>query len=388
MKTIEIFDTIIVKMSGIGQPMRKFLKGLLLVYLCSKGRYNYSNLSRWSAYDERSFRRNYRKEFDFVIFNRQLIEDFLPGEELLLVSDASFLPKSGRCTPGLGYFWSGCEQKSKKGLEVSALSVVCVKNGLTINICMDQTPATDNKESRLDFYLQQVRQQAPELPVRYWVADGFYAKEKSWQTAKELNLFLITKLRQDANLQIPFEGEQKGRGRKRTNGGKVNWKAELEPQGFTANTIEGTQLFSRLLWSTHWKRMLKVVQVCHKEHSYLLACSDLELPAQTILKYYQLRFQIEFSFRDAKQHLGLTHCQSRNQKAMHFHFNSVMMTLNLALLENHLQQKQAFSLQDIKTKYFNLNWMERIIQYLELDPEYVKKHPNFDKLLNTGALHL
>lgn len=388
MKTIEIFNAIIGKMPGITQPRRKFLAALIFVFLCSKGRYNYSNLSRWINYNERTIRRHFSKDFDFVVFHRQLIHDFLSGEELLLVSDASFLPKSGRDTPGLDYFWNGSKQKSEKGLEVSALSVICVKDGLTINVCMDQTPATGDKDSRLDFYLQQVRQHAPLLPVRYWVADGFYAKEKSWQTADDLKLFLITKLRQDANLQIPFEGEQKGRGRKRINGGKVNWEADLEQQGFECTMVGDIQLFSRLLWSPRWKRMLKVVLLRDKQRTCLLACSDLELPAQAILKYYRLRFQIEFSFRDAKQHLGLTHCQSRDLKAMHFHFNAVMMTLNLALMENRLQQKQGFSLQDIKTRYFNLNWMERIIHHLDLDPEYVKNHPNFDKLLTTGALHL
>ena len=33
--------------------------------------------------------------------------------------------------------------------------------------------------------------------------------------------------------------------------------------------------------------------------------SDLSLDAQTLIKYYSLRFQIEFNFRDAKQFWGL-----------------------------------------------------------------------------------
>ena len=63
---------------------------------------------------------------------------------------------------------------------------------------------------------------------------------------------------------------------------------------------------------------------------FLLGCSDLECPATTILSYYRLRFAIEFLFRDAKQHLGLTHCQSTQEKRLAFHFQAVMMTLNLS----------------------------------------------------------
>ncbi|MBK8471046.1 MAG: transposase [Sphingobacteriales bacterium] len=33
--------------------------------------------------------------------------------------------------------------------------------------------------------------------------------------------------------------------------------------------------------------------------------NDLQLDAQTMMAYYTLRFQIEFDFRDAKQHFGL-----------------------------------------------------------------------------------
>ncbi len=32
----------------------------------------------------------------------------------------------------------------------------------------------------------------------------------------------------------------------------------------------------------------------------------MELPALKIIELYQIRFQIEFDFRDARQHFGLT----------------------------------------------------------------------------------
>jgi len=36
-----------------------------------------------------------------------------------------------------------------------------------------------------------------------------------------------------------------------------------------------------------------------------LFSSDLELSYDKLIEYYQLRFQIEFNFRDAKQYWGL-----------------------------------------------------------------------------------
>ncbi len=119
---------------------------------------------------------------------------------------------------------------------------------------------------------------------------------------------------------------------------------------------------------------------------FLLACSDLELSATTIVAYYRLRFAIEFLFRDAKQHLGLTHCQSTREKQLSFHFQAVMMTLNLCLLENHLQGKTVCSPQDIKTDHFNTNWLQTIIANLELNAELIEMHPNYPKLLRMGRM--
>ncbi|MEM9830848.1 MAG: transposase [Bacteroidota bacterium] len=119
---------------------------------------------------------------------------------------------------------------------------------------------------------------------------------------------------------------------------------------------------------------------------FLLGCSDLELSATTILAYYRLRFNIEFLFRDAKQHLGLNHCQSTQEKRLAFHFQAVMMTLNLCLVENHLRGRANFSLQDIKTDHFNAHWLQIIISNLNLDAESIKMHPNYPKLLQWGKM--
>ena len=43
----------------------------------------------------------------------------------------------------------------------------------------------------------------------------------------------------------------------------------------------------------------------HRGHVILMS-SDLDLEASTMIDYYSLRFQIEFEFRDAKQHFGLS----------------------------------------------------------------------------------
>lgn len=52
--------------------------------------------------------------------------------------------------------------------------------------------------------------------------------------------------------------------------------------------------------------------------------------AQDVLDFYRTRFQPEFYFRDAKQHAGMTNCQSTDFRKLAFHFNASLAAINLA----------------------------------------------------------
>jgi len=393
MKTIEIFSAKLAKLPKLPQPLKKFLLELVVVFLICPGRYNFMNLSRWSSYNERSFRRNYDKDFAFVELNKLLIDAHFGKDESILAIDASYVRKSGKHSFGVDRFWSGVAQQVVWGQEVSVVSLISVPKREALSLSIEQTPVGQD-ENRLDVYLAQVGSVAAyaQNKSKYLVADGYYAKDKVWQKMDELGLFLITKLRNDADMHFVYQGEQKGRGRPRIKGDKVYWKQRetLEQFDKEAPTPEGWQVYSKKLYSVKWKRILKVVWV-HKPYkdttaTAVFACSDIDIPAHKLIEYYRLRFQIEFLFRDAKQHLGLEHCQSRQQKRLDFHFNAVMMTLNLAIMESSLQGKEQFSMQDLKTEYFNRQWLDMIITNLDLDADKIKNHPNFPKLLQLGKL--
>jgi hypothetical protein len=48
-----------------------------------------------------------------------------------------------------------------------------------------------------------------------------------------------------------------------------------------------------------------------------------------IYRFYKVRFQIEFLFRDAEQFTGLLDCHARCEQSLYFHFNASMTALNL-----------------------------------------------------------
>jgi hypothetical protein len=51
----------------------------------------------------------------------------------------------------------------------------------------------------------------------------------------------------------------------------------------------------------------------------LLYSTDTKLDAMALIRFYKARFQIEFIFRDAKQHTGLMDCQSCKKEAVNTH---------------------------------------------------------------------
>jgi len=70
-----------------------------------RGRVNFTNLARYSAFCEQTFRRHFQKAFDWVAFNLVIFRlRRHPVEPLIGAFDCTFLPKSGKKTWGLGRF--------------------------------------------------------------------------------------------------------------------------------------------------------------------------------------------------------------------------------------------------------------------------------------------
>lgn len=392
---MEIVKTILQQMSNVTKPQRKFMQALLPLLMCWRGRANFRNLSRYSDYHEKTFSRWYRSDFDFVEFNRLSLQPISEAETTLIAAtDCSFISKSGKHTEGLGKFYNSVRGKAEKGLEISTLAVVNLTENTAYNLSTRQTPATHKEaESRVDCsldHLQQDRHALP-LPIRYLVADGFYSKKKYLDGVANLNRHQIGKLRHDANLRWLYHGKQKPRGRKRLYDGKV--KFDDLSRFETVDELDELQIFTALVNCAHFQPDLRIVylvkQAGNKVQTALLFSTDLALDAKTIVRYYQARFQIEFRFRDAKQFLGLNHCQARCGKALHFHFNASMSALNLLKLEDRQHRSEGgkvISIASWKIRKANEHLLERFSSYLGLDFSRIKSHPVFERLCNYGAI--
>ncbi len=204
------------------------------------------------------------------------------------------------------------------------------------------------------------------------LADGYYSKTKFINGVQALGLQLVCKLRQDANLRWLYQGPQKKRGRPKQYDGKVQFLQSKLVRFESVGTVDGIQLYTGVINSVHFKWNIRIVYlikpVGDRLQTALLFSTDTDLAALKIYRLYKARFQIEFLFRDAKQFTGLSDCQARGQKALHFHFNASMTALNLLKLEDRQRTQDAhrsvISIASWKVRKFNQHLLERFSSIL------------------------
>lgn len=392
-------EQILRKMSSIGSWQFKFMSNLFSLLLAMRGRYNFCNMARWSSSVESTFRDNYAKSFAWLEFNRLLVEQYL-SDDLAIAFDPSFVPKSGKHTPGLGYFYSGCAGRELRGLELSGIAVVDQKDKTALHLEAVQTVGLEDNENLLSFYARTLtsrREQLQQISTLLLV-DAYFAKQPFIDAMLEAGFVVTTRLRKDARLRYLYTGpKRKGRGRPQKYDGRIDLyhlrKDKVRP---CAQADDGSWIAYELAANVQaWKRNVKLV-VIHElledgsiKTARLIASTDVDKNGGEVLFAYHSRFQIEILYRDAKQHLGLTHCQARNEKKIHFHLNASLTAVSLAKAVHHLaegKQDQAFSIADIKTLYANELLLERFISTFGINPNMSKIKSLRDAVTNFGRL--
>ena len=400
-----VYD-ILKQMPGLRQPQRQFLATLFVTILVLRGRVTFRDLSRYCNYSERTIARQFREPFDWPDFHQRVLLTALdPRSELVSAHDASFIPKSGKQTFGLGHFFNGCASRAERGLEMSTLAVVDVTRRCAFTLAAGQTPPGEEatqaepEDTRVDFYAQQLRTHRHRLPpsITYHCVDGYYAKKKYIDAVVSLDLHAITKLRSDADCVFLYTGPHpKRRGARRKYDGKVNFQdlSRFEDLGPRADEPH-LHLYTAVVWHKTLKCRLRLVVLLNrkdpaKPRFSVLGSTDPTLNGRKLIDLYAARFQIEFLFRDSKQFTGLLDCQARAESALDFHFNASLATLNLVRAEDlgipQDQEPHVFSMASWKQCHFNERLLDVFIEKFALDPTWVKNHACYDELRTYGAI--
>jgi len=232
--------------------------------------------------------------------------------------------------------------------------------------------------------------------TNYLVADSYFARLEVIETVASTGMHFICRLRDDAALlYLNREPKTGGKGRPKKYAGKVI-TAEPDTDYFTlVYNASGIKIYNAIVYYPAWKRDINLsITVFYdkkgKEKARKLYFStDLKLDGVKLVLFYRSRFQIEFLYRDAKQHCGLEDCQARSKNKLHFHFNAALTTVNLAKL-HWLDTKKAdnepFSMANYKTLCNNILLLNRFLSVFAINPNNPKNQSKIQELVNYGLI--
>jgi hypothetical protein len=329
--------------------------------LVASGRITMLGISRWTEKggSYRTVQRFYHSELPWraihwLLFRLKLLK---PEDEHIIAGDEVVVSKAGKETYGLDRFFSGIQQRVISGLSFFAFSVVNVREEHSYPLQITQivksslekaaskakaeakkakkTALTKRKPGRPKGSKNKVKQEIvlnPELlriqaalkslletvgtilSLKYVVMDGHFGNYPSAFMVRETKLHLISKMRSDAAFYSDFDGDYPGIGRPAKYGEKLdvrNLDADKYLKATSTDKNVCTQIFQGEFYNKEFAFALNVVIILktnlltQAQAHVILFSTDLEQDYEKIIKFYSLRFQIEFNFRDAKQYWGL-----------------------------------------------------------------------------------
>jgi putative transposase len=365
--------------------------------LSISGRVTMRGLSRWSGKggSYRTIQRLFNTTLSWCQLNWLLIRHhLLAADEVVLMSgDHVVVTKSGKTTYGLDRFFSSLYGKVVPGLCFLSLSLLSVKHRRSYPVVTEQVekplaasvqappkqkqsggprgrPQGSKNRNRREVELSPslcliqthikrlLEQIGDHVKITYFVFDGELGHNDATQMVRQVGLHLISKLRHNSALYVPYDGPYSGRGPRRKYGQKLDYRniaSEYLKSTSTDKEIK-TQIYQMFLWHKKFVDLLNIVVIVktnlktNKTAHVVLFSSDLSLGYEQVIDYYRLRDQLEFNFRDAKQYWGLEDFMRVRERPVYNSANLAMFMVHLshAVIGPMRDQWPAFSVNDLK----------------------------------------
>ena len=338
-------------------------------------------MERYGSHDEQTYRNNFVKKksesIDWLKINVSLAKRYYGEESRRAIAiDPSFISKSGKKTPHIGRFWSGCAQAVKHGLEIMGIGLIDIDANYCIMLRAHQSLTGKElglrDKSMTDFYISVIKRYRKELLKlsTLIVADAYFSTSTFVNGIKKYGFSLVSRFRDNACLYYVYNGPRTGkRGRPKTKDGKIDMnKLDLtRMEKMEMKKAEGTA-YTLIAYSKALKCKIRlVIWQMPNGKKKLFFSNDISLSGDEVLAYYRTRFQIEFCYRDAKGYTGLMHCQARNKWKLDFAFNASFASLNVAKVTMKEMGMQ-YSMSSFKALMTNTYIVRRIFKACGYNP--------------------
>lgn len=422
------------------------------VYRIGNGGVTMKNISRWTSKgcSYRTIQRFFSQPVNWLSLNLMLFHSAYlePGdiERYMLGFDEVVEDKAGKHTFGINWFYSSIASRVIRSVSNHVVSLIDTKKETSFVLTHQQTVKPNKKRKSKRKKLkgkssnkktqksaakrkrgrpkgsknkQNVKSegllyssfenllrivvpmlQLIGLPLGYVLADGAYGNKTCCIICREFGLHLISKLNRNTALYLPYSGKYSGRGRRKKYGKKIDYQ-NIEKDYLLSVDIEDgikTCIYQiRGVWSRRMPSLLNVVIIIKtdletkKSSRVILFSTDLGLAGMKIIRFYSLRFQIEFNFRDAKQYFGMS--DFKNTKEIQVN-NAVGLSLfmdnvSLILIEKakKVWKEDFISIQDLKAHFRAEKYLADILNTLEIPEKVILNHEAFIDIGKIGAVN-
>ena len=317
------------------------------------GRVTMLGISRWTEKggSYRTIQRFFAADINWRKIHWSFVRDNFVQQDngvFLTGGDEAVVTKSGKKTFGLDRFFSSLYGRPVPGLSFLTLSVISVNTRKSYPVFCEQIVKKEDKIEKEENSAEKTEKRGPGRPkgsrdkcradaapsalilflrealantaalvgadtgAAYFVYGGSLGNNAEMQAVRLCGLHIISKLRYDSALYFPYTGPYSGRGRPKKYGKRLNY-SNIPSEFLKYSNIEDsirTDIYQARMFHKLFSDTLNIVIIIKtsmktgKTARVILYSSDLALPWDNLKDYYNLRFQIEFNFRDAKQFWG------------------------------------------------------------------------------------
>lgn len=389
------------------------LKHIVFAVLCIPDRVTMLSIARWTERggSYRTVQRWYHTPLDWATILWTIVQVYLlkPDGEYLLAGDEVVISKAGNKTYGRGRFYSSLAQRPINSVSFMAVSLIDVQARCSYPLQVEQReppapaeepvePPPKRKRGRpkgsknhvkavpqltsdltlLQRMIREITARSAPLTVRHIVLDGHFGNYPATYAVRETGLHIISKMRHDAALYLPYAGPKPRRGPMPRYGQKLNYH-QLPPETLCHSvTDDEYRIDTYQMQGFHksFSEALNVIAVVKthletgKRGHVVLFSTDLDLTADQIVDYYSLRFQIEFNFRDGKQYWGLDDFMNVKSVAVTnaVNLSFLMVNLSAVMLKPYRDFQPEFSVLDLKAQFRARRYLDETIKMLPDPP--------------------
>jgi putative transposase len=412
---------------------------IALAMLAMTGRVTMLGISRWTSAGgsyrtvQRFFATTIPWATLFWLFFRTHL---LQRDDVYLVGgDETVVTKAGKHTYGLDRFFASLYDKSVPALAFFTLSLISTTQRRSFPIAVEQIVRTPEEKAAIQakaaakaaskrkpgrpkgsstkaktsvelsaeltriqtLLLKLLARIGALIPLTYLVLDGHFGNNAALVMAQHCKLQLISKLRSDSALYLPYDGPYAGCGPRRIYGDKIDPRAIPERYLRQSAVVDGIETRTYQVEARHKSVaqplnvviLLKTNLKTQVQAHVILFSSDLVMSWDKLIDYYCLRFQLEFNFRDAKQYWGLEDFMNTSPTAVENAANLSLFMVNLVerLLQEVRHRQPTYSVLDLKAHCRGAKYVEETIKLLPETPEPILLERIFAKIVGIGRIH-